>query len=202
MRTPSPSSTSYPASVPSTATTIPALHLPSSSLLAPPLPLPVPLRINLRRERILPLPREQIDSRDFTRQQDPRRATVQESRPQEGARRAPIHGRLGDVEWKPRHLLIHQNPEIIAEKRARDAEGIVRCQDQRVADREEDVRCDRGQEGCGDEGLGSESALEQVVASQADAEDCDGEDVAARVWGVEGLGQGFVVVFCQFRVMR
>lgn len=39
----------------------------SSRLFTPPLSLPVPLRVDLRRERILPLPRQQIHGRHLTR---------------------------------------------------------------------------------------------------------------------------------------
>lgn len=144
--------------------------------------------------------RHQVNRQHLPGQHQPRRASIQQSRPYETHRGPIIHGRSRDIERETRDGLIHQDAEIIAQVRARDAERPCRAEDEDVAEGDQGVG-DIGHEWLGEEGMGglvAEGALEESVAEEAEGEDGEGKGVAGELGAVvEEVGEGFVVVFWQ-----
>ncbi len=92
----------------------------------------------------------------------------------------------------------HEDAEVVAQVRARDAEGPHRTADQHVAGDDQRVghqaRGGRLHRRVG--GLGAQGALEEAVADDAQEEDHGAEEVACQEGvAAEEAGEGFVVVF-------
>lgn len=167
-------------------------------LLAPLLPLPLPLRIDLGRKGILEPQRNLIRHPHQPRQQQTRRFPKPQRRPGKAHRAAVIHRRRRHVEREPGHHLIHEDAEVIPQVRPRDPEGPHAREDEDIA---------AGDEGDGEalrerglqervRGLGAQGAFVEGVAQDAEREDGEGEGVAAVERFAAGeLGEGFVVVF-------
>lgn len=51
-----------------------------------------------------------------------------------------VHGRIGDVERKRCHRRIHKDAKVVAQIGTGNAEGVHRCQDERVSGDEEGDR--------------------------------------------------------------
>ena len=85
------------------------------------LPLFVPFRIYVAREWVLELKRPKVDKEDVNGQKCSSWSPIQETGPQETRRASPIHRRASDIEWEPRHGLIHQDAKIVAKEGAGQA---------------------------------------------------------------------------------
>lgn len=83
--------------------------------------------------------RNPINHQHLHRQHHPRGTRIQQRRPQKAHRTPIIHGRARDIERETRHGLIHQDAEIIAQIRARDAERPGTGQHENVAHQDERV---------------------------------------------------------------
>ena len=99
-----------------------------------------------------------------------------------------VHGRRADAEREARNHLVHQDAEVVAQVRARDAQRPHAGQHQRVAAEQQadgQTLRERSQERrvCG---LGAQGALVDGVARDAEQEDGHGESVAAAVGVVSG----------------
>ena len=168
------------------------------TLLSTLLGLPLPLRINLRRERILKPQRNRVNNKDQARQQNTRRLAKPKRRAQKAHRTAMVHGRRGHTERKTRNHLIHQDTKVVAQVRARDTQRPHAGQHQRVTTEQQadgQTLRERGEQ-CWMRGLGAQGALVDGVAGDSEQEDCHGEGVAAAVGVVAGQArEGLVAVF-------
>ena len=140
------------------------------------------------------LQRDSIHNKDLRRQHQPGHLPKVQTRGQEIQRRSPIHRRNRNVEREPLNFLIHQDPEVISQKRPRDPETIVARQDERVANNKQDDT-KSWQVNRRVERLVRESFREERVAEEAEGEDGSAEEVAARVRGFEEVGQEACAVF-------
>ena len=74
----------------------------------------LPFGVNLACEGVLELKRSKIDKEDMSSQKRSGRSPIQETCPQETHRASPVHWRAGEVEWKTRYRLVHQDSKIVA----------------------------------------------------------------------------------------
>jgi hypothetical protein len=102
-------------------------------------PLLLPFSIDARCKGILKAQRSKVHSRHPRGEHQPRRLPKQQRRAQEAHRGAPVHGRAGDVEGKPRDHVVHEDAKVVAEECPRNAEAVRRGEDQDVAQPDERV---------------------------------------------------------------
>ncbi|KAL1842236.1 hypothetical protein VTJ49DRAFT_5714 [Mycothermus thermophilus] len=134
-------------------------------------------------EGVLELDGDEVHGQDVQRQKEAGGLAVQEGSAEEAHGRAIVHRGVGDVEGEARHDAVHEDPEVVAQVGAGDAQLVGGRDDEDVAD---------GQEGIGDvlgqvrlegwvRGLVAQGALIEVVAEEAEREDGDGEGVACQL---------------------
>lgn len=173
-------------------------HTPLQLLLPTILPLALPLGIDLARERILKGQSNFVHDKDQRRQHDARRLTKPQRRAQEAHRAAVVHRRVRDAEREPRHHVVHQDAEVVAQVRARDAQRPHARQHEHVAgpDERHGQRLRHGRLQQRVRGLTAQRALVHGVADDAEREDGHGQRVAAvQAVAARELGDGLVVVF-------
>lgn len=107
--------------------------------LLPLLSLAVSLCVDLSSEGVLQRQGDLVDDPDPRGQQQARRLAVQDGRAQEAARRAPVHGRISDVEGEAGNHVVHQDPEVVAEESPRDAQSPGRADDEDIARSNESI---------------------------------------------------------------
>ena len=117
-----------------------ARHRSVSQALLAGLALLVPFRVNHAREGILPPPRDGVAAGDEHGQEHAGGFPPPQGGGQEAQRGAVVHGRVGHVEGEARDGRVHQDAEVVAQIRARHAEGPHGGQDEGGAGREERER--------------------------------------------------------------
>ena len=94
-------------------------------------------KLRKKENLLFKLQRNEVHDKYLQRQQPAGDFPFIQRNPQEAQRRAPVHGRAGDVEGKTLDLLVHQDAEVVAEKGPRDAQPVVAAQHENVARGEE-----------------------------------------------------------------
>lgn len=78
--------------------------------------------INSHQANILfELQRNKVHEEYLNAQQHTRRLTLIQRRAKEAARATPVHRGTSHVEWEACHRLLHQDTEVVAQIRSRDA---------------------------------------------------------------------------------
>ena len=100
--------------------------------------------LKTRREKkgnnsLLIRPGDRIRDRDQPRQHQPRRLPAPQRGAQEAERAAVVHGRRRDVEREAGHRRVHQDPEVVAQIRARQPQRPHGREHEDVAAEEEAV---------------------------------------------------------------
>ena len=85
--------------------------------------------VNLACERVFELESPKVYKEDVNGQERSGWSPIQKTCSQETHRASPVHRRAGDVEWKTRYGLIHQDAKIVAQEGAGNAQGVIRGQD-------------------------------------------------------------------------
>lgn len=137
---------------------------------------PLPLRIDLRRERILKAQCDLVDNQHESAENKPSRLSI----PQRGAHEAHeasiVHWRPGNVEREARHDVVHQDAKVIAEICARDPQRPHAAQDEDIATGDEAdcqaLRYESLEQWMRD--LSAECALVECIPEETDGEDDDG----------------------------
>ena len=96
-------------------------------------PLSLPLGIDLRGERILKRECYTIAHEYQGRQSQASRLSEPQRRTHEAHDAAPVHRRAGHVEGKPRHDVVHEDAEVVAQICARDPERPHATQHEHIA---------------------------------------------------------------------
>ncbi len=168
------------------------------SPLLPRSPLTLSLGIDLCREGVFKAKRHQVHGEDPDGQQETGRFAIDQRRAEEAHGGAIVHGGVHEVEREARDHMIHQDPEVIAQERAGDAELPRRRDHQDVARRDERIAGKGGDitEQGGVCRLMTEGTLVEEVADESQTEDGEGEGVACCLRATaEEACEDLVVVF-------
>ena len=124
--------------------------------------------------------------------------TLVQQRAADKRHRAPhVHRVAQDVEGETVHFGLHEDPKVVAEVRAGDAERVDRGPHERLAEsdqRKGEELNERVRED-GEVGLRAEGRLEERVACETEEEDGQGESVASVQRRAEQMREGAVLVF-------